>query len=271
MNNKISVALLISTYDRPEALSAVLNSVAAQTVLPDEILIADDGSDLFTREVIEEFREYSNVTVKHFWQKHEGFQKAVILNKAVAGTKLDYVVQIDGDVVLHKNFIEDHRNAAEAGHFIRGSRVVLDEFKTKLIIDGDHPLKISSLEKGIHNRINSLRIPFIAPLFNQYSKRSDNMHGCNCSFWRLDFVKVNGYNNRFKGWGHEDIELAARFVNAGLSQKKIKMRAVCYHLYHTVAERCSVETNYRFYEDCVRSGSTFCINGYSQRHAYQQN
>ena len=268
MKKQISVALLVSTFDRPKALRTVLRSVATQSVLPDEILIADDGSDLHTRAVIEDFRESTEIVVKHFWQKNDGFQKAVILNKAVAGTRCDYIVQIDGDVVLHQNFIEDHVSASEKGYFLRGSRVVLNEGKTNRVIDADMPVRISPFDKGIQNRINSLRIPLIAPFMDKYSKRSDNMHGCNCSYWRLDFVKVNGYNNVFKGWGHEDIELAARFINAGLSQKKIKLRAVCYHLYHAVAERSRVETNFRFYEDCVRSGNKFCLNGYSQHHAY---
>ena len=113
-----------------------------------------------------------------------------------------------------------------------------------------------------------MRIPVIAKWFREYSKRSDNVHGCNCSFWRNDFIKVNGYNNDFTGWGHEDIELAARFINAGLTQKKIKMAAVGYHLHHPFAERSSVSKNYKIYEEAVRSGITRCLNGYAQQYAY---
>ena len=96
------------------------------------------------------------------------------------------------------------------------------------------------------------------------------MHGCNCSYWRTDFVKVNGYDNSFTGWGHEDIELAARFVNAGLTQKKIKMRAVCYHLHHPLAERSSIAQNYKTYQESVRSRIKRCVNGYQQQYAYHE-
>lgn len=269
MPGKISAALLISTFNNPQALRIVLDSVVKQTRYPDEILIADDGSDFVTRRLIDDYRNKLNAPIKHSWQPHKDFQKAAILNKAIAETKCDYIIQIDGDILLNKYFIEDHIKAAQQKHFIRGSRVILSEDKTQKIFDKEIGLPFSPLGNGISNRINAMRMPLMAGLFTKYSKRSDNMHGCNCSFWRKDFVKVNGYNNSFTGWGHEDIELAARFVNAGLRQKKIKMRAVCYHLHHPIADRHCVEKNYRVYQEAVRTGVKHCLNGYQQHYAYQ--
>ena len=245
----------------------MLESVLAQTQLPDEILIADDGSDETTKNLIDSFRSRFSIPVKHLWQAHTGFQKSAIMNKAVAETTCDYIIQIDGDILLNKHFIEDHTKAAEHNHFIRGSRCLLSESKTKSIFNS-RSIQLSPFESGISNKINAMRIPFIAAWLTNYSKRSDNVHGCNCSFWRNDFTKVNGYNNDFTGWGHEDIELAARFINAGLTQKKIKMTAVGYHLYHPFAERSSVSKNYKLYEEAVRTGITRCSNGYEQQYTY---
>lgn len=267
MQGKTSVALLVSTYNNPQALRVVLESVLAQTQLPDEILIADDGSDENTKNLVDSFRSRFKIPVKHLWQAHTGFQKSVIMNKAVAKAICDYIIQIDGDILLNKHFIEDHIKAAEQGHFIRGSRCLLSESKTNHIFNSGF-IQLSSFESGISNKINAMRIPFIAKWFTKYSNRSDNVHGCNCSFWRNDFIKVNGYNNDFSGWGHEDIELAARFINAGLMQKKIKMGAVGYHLYHPFAERSSVNKNYKLYEEAVRTGITQCLNGYAQQYTY---
>ena len=269
MSQKTSIALLLSTYNNPQALKVVLDSILAQTQFPQEMLIADDGSDFVTRRLIDSYRDKVNFTIKHLWQPHEDFQKAIILNKSVAETKCDYIIQIDGDIVLNRHFIRDHIEAAQQGHFIRGSRVILSELKTQKIFDDNIALRFSPFESGVSNRINAMRLPLLRKFFTKYSNRSDNMHGCNCSFWRKDFVKVNGYNNLFTGWGHEDIELAARFVNAGLKQKKIKMSAVCYHLHHPVAERHRVEKNYKIYQDVVRSGVKHCLNGYKQQYTYQ--
>ena len=45
-------ALVISTYNWPEALELVLKSVRTQIVYPDEVIIADDGSTDETKKLI---------------------------------------------------------------------------------------------------------------------------------------------------------------------------------------------------------------------------
>jgi glycosyltransferase involved in cell wall biosynthesis len=267
MSKKLTLALVIATYNRPEALKLVLESVRHQLVLPDEIIIADDGSGESTKKLIDSYRKKFTISLKHFWHRDDGFQKTIILNQAIAGTQCDYIVQVDGDIVLHKYFIKDHIRAAEKGFYIRGSRVMLGENKSLFELEMEKLSNISAFSAGIHNRINALRIPALAPLWTRKSSRSDNVSGCNCAFWREDFVKVNGYNNEIKGWGHEDIELAARFINIGLQQKKIKMIAVCYHLYHNYADRQYESMNYSIYEHTLNQSLRYCSKGYK---SYQE-
>lgn len=262
---RVSVALVISTYNRPEALKLVLQSILHQTALPDEVIIADDGSDESTRKLINLWRFKLKVPLKHFWQKDDGFRKTSILNQAIEHTSCDYIIQIDGDIIMHPNFIEDHMRVREKGCYIRGSRVQLNETISQHYIQSANPtLKFPFFSRNIKNKINMLRLPFLVVLFAKKSSRSDNVHGSNCAFWKGDFLRVNGYNNDMKGWGHEDIELAARFINAGLQQKKVKMVAVCYHLYHTYCNRQRSGYNYSIYEETVRSGRLTCKNGYEQ-------
>ena len=80
----MTVSLIISTYNRPDALRLCLLSVFAQTQLPDEVIIGDDGSRPDTRQVIEELRGISPVKIIHVWQKDSGFRLARMRNKAVA-------------------------------------------------------------------------------------------------------------------------------------------------------------------------------------------
>src|ERR1044071_7810035 len=108
-----SLALVIATYNWPEALKLVLESVLEQTVMPDEILIADDGSGYSTKLLIDSYRNKFKVPLKHFWHRDNGFQKTLIMNQAIAGTDCDYIVQVDGDIVLNTHFIEDHKKVAE--------------------------------------------------------------------------------------------------------------------------------------------------------------
>lgn len=257
------MALVIATYNWPEALQLVLESVFEQKVQPDELIIADDGSTEATRNLIAAYRKKFTIPVKHFWHEDDGFRKTIILNQAIAGTDCDYIVQVDGDIVLHDRFITDHLRIAEEGYYIRGSRVMINEDKSNHFLARKRLNTLSALSAGITNRINALRMPALAPLLIKKSRRSNNVSGCNCAFWKADFVKVNGYNNEINGWGHEDIELAARFINIGLSQKKVKLLAVCYHLHHTYIDRRRELINYRIYEDTLQRGIRFCSKGYN--------
>ncbi len=267
MLKKVSVALVIATYNWPEALKLVLESVCSQVVLPDEVIIADDGSERSTRDLIDSFRDKIKVTLKHFWHKDDGFQKTIILNQAIAGTQCDYIIQVDGDIVLNKYFIRDHLRAAEKGFYVRGSRVMLNENRSQSEMVMEKLGRITAFSSGITNRINALRLPAMAGLFTKKSARSDNVSGCNWAFWLEDFVEVNGYNNEITGWGHEDIELAARFINIGLLQKKIKGQAVCYHLFHHYADRHKESINYSIYEHTLKQCLRFCLKGYN---SYQE-
>jgi glycosyltransferase involved in cell wall biosynthesis len=259
-----SAALLVSTYNWPEALKLVFQSILDQTRMPDEIIIADDGSGTETRKVIDAFRQKCPVPVRHFWQHDDGFRKTVIINQAISYTDCAYIIQIDGDIILHPNFIEDHLNVQEKGTYIRASRVLLNEEKTKELLFSKTYIPPSSFSKGITNRINALRFPFLASFLIKKRKRSDNIHGSNCAYWRNDFIAVNGYNNALQGWGHEDIELAARLVNSGVLQKRVKLLAIGYHLHHTYNDRGRAAFNLGIYQQVVDSGITTCADGYLQ-------
>ena len=132
----MKTALLISTYNWPKALELVLKSVQEQTELPDEILISDDGSTQATKELIDVFSKKINATVKHFWQEDKGFRKAKILNKAIAGTNADYIIQVDGDCILDKHFVRDHITNAQSNVYLYGSRVnILPNFVETIFLN----------------------------------------------------------------------------------------------------------------------------------------
>jgi glycosyltransferase involved in cell wall biosynthesis len=264
MAKKISVAVIISTYNWPKALQLVLDSIAGQTMQPDEVIIADDGSDKETEDLINFYRQQLVIPLRHCWHQDKGFQKTIILNEAIADTNCDYIIQIDGDIILEKHFIQDHVAEAERGFFVSGSRVLFSESKTTRLQSNNSMKNISFFSNNISNRFNSIRLPFLKIFFTRNQQRSDDFRGCNCAFWREDFIQVNGYNHNLTGWGHEDIELAARFIHLGLTQKKLKMVAVCYHLYHPLADRINENINFKKYQETVKSGVSFCTSGYTK-------
>lgn len=203
-------------------------------MLPDEVIIADDGSTTDTRDVIDNMMEDFPVPVIHIWQKDLGFRKSLILNKAVDKASGIYIVQIDGDVILDKHFIADHVSVAEQGFFVRGTRAhipqhLVDDTCRKALINYNY------FSPGLVHRFNALRIPSLAFLMEKKSQKSNGVRGSNFAFWKADFLLANGYDNELTGWGHEDEELAARLINNGIWRKSVKFKCVQFHLYHSVS------------------------------------
>ena len=237
---KQNCSLLISTYNWPGALLLCLRSVLEQSVLPGEIIVADDGSKNDTRELIETFAQTSPVPVKHVWHPDEGFQLARIRNRAIAQASCPYIIQIDGDLILHPHFIKDHLHIRQEGYFVSGSRVLLSKETTEGLLH-HQSLEINRYYKGSRNFFNRFRNTLLRRVLStRYKMRGKNKYyvkGCNMAFWKKDLVKVNGYNEAFTGWGKEDSEIAIRLTNAGIKKKFLKMGGVCYHLYHPEASR----------------------------------
>ena len=255
-----SASLVISTYNWPDALELVLKSVLNQTIAPKEILIADDGSGTATKAVIESFRQKTAIPIKHHWHEDNGFRKTIIMNKAIAEAAGDYIIQIDGDIILHSKFIADHLTDALEGYYIKGSRSMLTSERTAKILKTKN-IHINPLIAGVGSKINATYFPLLAFLFRGDHLRSNNLRGCNFSFWKKDFITVNGYNNDLEGWGHEDIELAARLTNLGIKQRQLKLKAICFHLYHKINARDNEDLNYRKYLKAVSSGTVACKSG----------
>lgn len=258
-------SLIIATYNWAEALHCSLLSVAAQKVLPKEVIIADDGSDSRTRTVISQMQETFPVPIVHVWQEDLGFRKSQILNKAIARSTGSYIIQVDGDVLLHPLFIADHIAAAEPGVFIRGTRARLTAPKTEAVLQNTN-LNLRFYSSGVYNRLNALRLPGPWGLWHRKEMSSRSVRGSNLAYWKADFVRVNGYNNDLNGWGHEDEELAARFINNGIEKKIVKLAAVQFHLHHHELPKPNEPFHRQVIEETLVTKVKRCINGYENRH-----
>lgn len=236
-------SLIISTYNWPQALELVLLSAKRQSVLPDEVIVADDGSGEETRRLIAKFQEDFPVPLVHVWHEDNGFQKSIILNKAVAKAKGQYIVAVDGDMIMERHFVEDHIALSEPNVFVYGKRVKLKESIVQSLFR-KKKISFNFFSAGVSKRGRALRIPYLADKYKANDFRYGAVRGCNISFWREDFIKVNGYNEEMTGWGKEDTELTHRFFNNGMLGKNVKYRAIAYHIYHkdTSRERDVINT-----------------------------
>ncbi|WP_329903510.1 glycosyltransferase family 2 protein [Porphyromonas pogonae] len=230
----MKTSLIISTYNRPDALRVCLDSIRLQTILPDEIVIGDDGSINETKDTIDAMRVDLGIPIKHVWHEDKGFQLAQMRNKSFDAASGDYIIEIDGDIMMNKHFIEDHLYAAQPGFYVKGGRVNLGKRLSEQICREGRSRKITPLSPGIESkRENGFRLKALALyLQRRYRKYSSVGLGCNMSFFKKDCIAINGYDNDYEGWGGEDIDFARRLQSYGLKKKYLKFSGIVYHLWH---------------------------------------
>jgi glycosyltransferase involved in cell wall biosynthesis len=258
----VRVALVITTYERPDALAAVLASVGRQRVAPDEIVIADDGSGPATRALVDAFRARSTVTTRFVTQPHAGFRLTRLRNLAIAATPLDYLVFIDGDMLLHPEFIADHARLARRGYFTQGVRVRADQRLTRALLAA--PVQLPrpwSRGLGGARRAYLLRRPALARALRSVANSFIAIKGCNQAFWRDDLTRVNGFNEAIEGWGPEDKELAARLANAGVQRQTLLFGGIACHLHHPPASRAALPANLAVLETTRAERRVRCERG----------
>jgi hypothetical protein len=234
-----------------------------QSQFPDEIIIADDGSKEDTRRLLESYQENNVVPIKHIWQEDQGFRKSHILNKAIVSSNSDYIIQIDGDCIIHKDFVKDHVSKVEKGVFLYGSRVNIKKGSLSAIFENKIH-QFSFLSRKIGKRTRNLRIPILRDRYKPSPLFSTKVRGCNISFWRKDFIEVNGYNEDIEGWGREDSELILRILNNGVQGKRLRYGGILYHIYHRQSSISNFEENDKIQQKTIQEKLVWCENGISK-------
>lgn len=235
-----TVSLMISTYNWKEALALVLDSAARQSRLPDEVIVTDDGSREDTVALLRSKARGFPVPLRHVWQPDEGFRLARSRNRGIAAARGDYLIQLDGDMLMHRHFVADHLRLARPGAFLQGTRIRTTDAETARLLAGGAPRFGWSVDAYYRKegdrstyhfgrRHHTLRIPVLAAL---KARSSGHPMGCNVSFWRKDLLAVNGYDERMVGYGSEDLELDERLRQSGLRRRQIKFAALTLHLEH---------------------------------------
>jgi glycosyltransferase involved in cell wall biosynthesis len=262
-------SLIITTYNWPEALELSLNSALNQTILPNEIIVADDGSTNDTKKLIQKFQKKSSINIIHSWQDDKGFRASRSRNLASIKSSYEYLIYVDGDMILDKNFIKDHIQNAKKNYYLQGSRVLLSKEYTNNIIYSKEFIKPSIFSSNSKNKMNEIYSKILSFIYSLFSTNSQKgIRSCNFSFYKNDLLKVNGFNEDFITWGREDSELISRMYNIGIKRKNIKFQAIQYHLFHK--EGSSNSLNDSILENVIKNNIKFCKNGINKHLSYSE-
>lgn len=263
----MKVSLLITTYNRPDALEMVLNSIEYQVRKPDQVIVADDGSDDRTASVIQKFQRKWQIPLVHSWHEDHGFRLAESRNKGLALIDTEYVIMIDGDMILDKCFVNDHVVNATTGFFLQGGRCLLTAEYTQRLLKSpqvypDFGYMKKGIESRLEKRLTAFRAPWLTKIWKKEIKYSHKaIRGCNMSFFMEDVKAVNGFNNDMIGWGREDSEFVERLFNQGIKRHNIKFSALAYHLYHIESSRVSLPENDQILHFAIDHKLKRCANG----------
>ena len=238
------ISFIVLTYNRADALLAVLRALAVQCGPTHEVLIADDGSRSDqVAEVLQHCPDFL-CPVRHIWHPDIGFTAAGARNLGAHFSSGDYLVFLDGDCIPHRSFVIQHTHLAKQGFFVNGSRVMLSKSLTQRVLAKQLDLPRSSFffwlqarVKGDCNKLFHLaRWPF--SLFRVQEKFNwRGIRSCNFAVWRHDFFAINGFDETFTGWGHEDADLVLRLDHLGVRRKNGFMATEVFHLWHPHSER----------------------------------
>ena len=258
------ISVIVTTYNRPDALKVVLDALSNQSDLSFEIVVADDGSKDDTKAMIETVKSSSKVAITHAWQPDEGFRVAAARNLAAKAAKGDYFLFLDGDCVPPVDWIRNQRRLAEKGWMVPGQRVLLSESFTQELLNQDqtsHDWSFRTVyqlyqQKKVNRPWPALCIG-LGFLRKLNSQKWEKARTCNWGIWKDDFFAVNGFDESFEGWGHEDADLAVRLVNKGVRVKSGVFSTVVYHLWHKQESRSSVSKNWAIVKDRERTKAIF--------------
>ena len=246
----MKIAVIVLTYNRPAALLAVLRALAPQCQASDEVWIADDGSSAENVQRVRDGLPPFACGLSHVWHPDVGFSAARARNMAALRAQADYLVFLDGDCVPHPRWLQQHRTLAESRHFVNGSRVLLSATFTKQVEQGQVALAsmtwrdwLRAWLRGDSNKLTHL-VNWPGSVARYQAKfKWRGIRSCNFGVWRKDYFAVNGFDERFSGWGHEDADLVLRLHNLGLKRKNGFCATEVFHLWHREQDRGQEQTN----------------------------
>lgn len=264
------ISVIVTTWNREDALDAVLRSLSVQNDRNFEVIVADDGSGPATASLIAQWQGRLPRSIKHVWQENRGFRAAEIRNRAILASEGGYCIFLDGDCIARPAFISTHRKLAEPNWFVTGNRILMSEQLTAAILRdkldpeswGYRQWARERGRGGINRTVPLMRLP-LGPLRKLRFRAWRGARSCNLAVWRRDLERIDGFDCAYEGWGREDSDLLVRLLHAGIRRKDGVFATGVLHLWHPSADRSWLPDNDRKLDDVISDGRIEAQRGLS--------
>ena len=264
------ISVIVTTYNREDALEAVLRSLARQTDRDFEVVVADDGSRPATAELVEAWKARLGHRLVHVWHEDRGFRAAEIRNRAILAARGAYIIFLDGDCIARPDFVAAHRRLAEPGWFVTGNRILLSPELTGQVLRQQLAPEawglvtfLAQRARGGINRLAALLHLPLGPLRRLRQKAWRGARSANLAVWRSDLDRVDGFDADYRGWGKEDSDIVVRLLRAGVKRKDGVFATGVLHLWHPEADRHRLPQNERKLSDIIASDEIRAQRGLS--------
>ena len=269
----VPISIIVTTYNRPDALEAVLRGLTRQSDENFEVVVADDGSAPETAAMLKSWQSGLRQPLTHVWQEHRGFRASEIRNRAILASSGAYCIFLDGDCIPRSDFVLEHRQLAEVGWFVVGNRVLMSKHLTDRVLSQNLEPELWSLAdacrarfNGDINRIAPLLQASLGPVRKMRPQHWWGARSCNLAVWRADLDRVDGFDNSYVGWGLEDSDLLVRLLRAGVNRKDGRFSTGVLHLWHPLADPSLLSANQMLLESIQHSNRILSVNGLSSLH-----
>lgn len=255
----MKVSVLVTTYNSSVYLKRVLEGYLRQSVMPFEIIVADDGSSDNTAAVVSCVAKCAPFPIKHIWHEDLGFRAAKIRNEGVKAATGDYIVFTDGDCIPHPSFVEDHIYHAACGYFVQGKRMLVGQELSRQYCGASWLENVwyclTGRMSGAHHLIRARSTVRLV------GTGMRGIRSCNMGLLKKDVLAINGFDESFVGWGREDSDFAFRLTLYGLKRKDPIFSALVFHLWHQENSRSSLEANDELFQSRIASATYLCKDG----------
>lgn len=267
---RLELSVIVTTYQRPYNLRRVLESLTVQTGVTGqfEVLVCDDGSTDETPDVVADMQRRVDFPLGFITHPHDGFQPSRGRNEGAAAARAEYLLFLDGDCIVPPDHLWQHLQHRQAAVARAGYCYWFDQATSQRI----SPQVVRS---GAYTRWRTWRGQWDLRRFSWKSQFYDlirhpikpKLYGGNAGVWRSDYERVNGYDERYVGWGCEDDDFRVRLRRAGVRVRPIVQHTHTYHLWHprdrSAPRRWSDGPNVAYYHRPIRL--TRCRHGMRKR------